>query len=49
MAVWNPPRNKTGSNINPYTAINGDVVNCLATGGTPSQPYKRIYGIGGGT
>jgi len=44
---WYPPRNRTIGIGNPYTAENGDVINCLVTGGSiATQPYRRNIGIG---
>ena len=47
-SLWYPPRNKSALNINPYTA-EGDSITCLTTGGSATQPYKRLIGLGGGT
>lgn len=47
-SLWYPPRNKSALNINPYTA-EGDSITCLTTGGSATQPYKRLLGLGGGT
>jgi len=46
---WFPPRNRQSNNDTPYVADNGDIVNCIATGGIATQPYKRFRGYGGGT
>ena len=49
MSNWYPQRNRTGNISNPYIADDGDAINCMITGGMPTQPYKRKIGIGGGT